>query len=299
MSERLKLFAKYLNSGGIYPCNIFNLLVFETPEQVLEAIQSVDPNVSLRDRVLCNCLAQTEIECDCSPMPLLNHLVYIISSFEKSFDLAKQLIEELIVKGCDLNKVDPDIGSVLHSVICCIDNDKQMNVSRSESEQSFRCLDYLLSLNSCDIEMDVGSDMSSKARGTPLSLAVEKQLVDVVKRLIVVGVSVKIPISRWLIPEVLNERFIEIFDLLFEAGLHFDSDLKTNNSYVLVRNSKQIKYKDWLKSKKSVPMNLKSLSRIVVRNTLNNNFNDKRLMNFITIPRSLKIYLNFEERLDI
>ena len=148
----------------------------------------------------------------------------------------------------------------------------------------------------CDIDLDVGYDMSAKAKGTPLLLAIEKELVDVVKRLIVVGVSVtQTPINRWLIPEVLNDNYIDIFDLLFEAGLHFECDFKTNSKQVLVRNCKQIKYKDWLQNKKSVPMNLKSLSRIVLRNTLNKKFNDKKLMNFISIPRSLKVYINFGE----
>ena len=143
MSERLKLFSKYLNNGGIYPCNIFNTLIFESPEQVLNTIESVEPNVSLRDRVLCNCFAQIEVECDCLAMPLLNHLVYIISSFGRPFLLAQQIMLALIERGCDVNKIDADIGSVLHSIICCIDNDIQMNVSpvnaNSRTDASISC----------------------------------------------------------------------------------------------------------------------------------------------------------------
>ena len=292
MSERLKHFSKYLSDGGIYPCNIFTSLVFECPEQVLTAIKNVDSCVSLRDRVLCNCFAQTEIDCDCLSMPLLNHLVYIISSFSKPFDLAQKIMEALIERGCDVNKIDADIGSVLHSVICCIDNDNQMNVSPNESEMSLRCLDFLLSLNVCDIDLDVGYDNSSKARGTPLALAVQKELVIVVKKLIVFGVCVsKTTINRWVIPEILNENCIEIFDLLFEAGLRFTTQWEDNNRQVLVRDNTEIKFKDWIQNKKCVPMKLKSLARIVLRDV----FNDKNSINFILIPKSLRLYLNFEE----
>jgi len=176
MCERVKLFSKFLKSGGLYPCNIFTNLIFECPEQVLMSIESVDNTISLRDRKLCNCYAQIDIDCDCLPMPLLNHFVYIISSFRKHFDLAKQIIDAFIERGCDVNQIDADIGTVLHSVICCIDNDIRMNATETEYNLSLECLDYLLSLNKCDLNLDVGSAKFCKARGTPIALAVEREL---------------------------------------------------------------------------------------------------------------------------
>ncbi len=292
MCERVKLFSKFLKNGGLYPCNIFTDLVFERPEELLLSIKSVSFTVSLRKRRLCNCFAQLEFECECSPIFLLNHFVFIISSFRKQFDLAKQIIDALIDRGCDLNEIDEEIGTVLHSCILCIDNDIRMNATQSEYNLSLQCIDYLLSLNKCDINLDVGSNKFSKAKGTPLALAVERELINVVEKLIAVGVNVpKTTINQSSIPETMNHKLVQIYDLLFMAGYQFDSDFKTIRKEFLV-NENRVKFLDWIRMKKCEPMSLKSLSRIVLRNYLKTRINDENLN--ILMPHSLKMYLKFQ-----
>lgn len=296
MSERVKLFFRYLSGGGLYPCNIFTSLVFECPEQVLSAIQSLEADVCLKDRNLCNCFAATDVDCDCLPMPLLNHLVYIVSSFTKPFRLVQQIIEALVNRGCDVNRVDADIGTALHSVICCIDNDFKLNVSKRESEMSFQCLEYLLSLNLCDLNLNVGYEETSKARGTPLFLAIEKELAPVVTRLLPLSGSVnQLAINRRLVPEVMSESSIQIFDLLFEAGLRLDSSVNTRHRHITDPRSGLILYRDWIADKKSRPMKLKSLVRIAIRRALNDKISDNSIFNVIPLPKTLEFYLKFKE----
>lgn len=313
MCERIKVFSNFLKNGGLFSCNIFTQLLCECPDQVLSSIRNVDKEIALNKRFLCNCYGESELDCDCPSMPILNHLVYVIfsfgsqslknQSFGSHFDLAQQIIDALIERGCDVNAVDADIGTVLHAVICGIDNDIKMNVPPEESQLSLKCLDYLLSLNKCDFSLDVGRNKFSQAHGTPLELAVERKLINVSRKLIAAGSNAtNMMIHKSIIPALMNDRDVELFDLLFLAGLSFPNDLsslsfnETHENQLIpdhhIKN--KVNFSDWIKKQKLTPLSLKSLCRILIRDLLNRKINYKNLHQILQVPRTLVSFLRFE-----